>query len=85
MAGSANMSNVSQHIDPPSYNGWSMVSSTEAQRPLEGAELAVNYSEYFNQGDVGVASVCPLSSLSLDSTATDMSRPLLFGFAFSAS
>ncbi|CDR88152.1 uncharacterized protein SPSC_03738 [Sporisorium scitamineum] len=48
------MSNVSQHIDPPSYNGWSMVSSTEAQRPLEGAELAVNYSEYFNQGDTSI-------------------------------
>ncbi|CBQ70845.1 conserved hypothetical protein [Sporisorium reilianum SRZ2] len=62
MAASANTSTASERLERPSVNGWGIVSSNEAKRRLEGAELLVNYSEYFNQGDFQLTLAFPFKT-----------------------
>ncbi|TKY89360.1 hypothetical protein EX895_001891 [Sporisorium graminicola] len=66
--------NAPEHFQRASANGWQTISANEAQRPLEGAELAVNYSEYFNQGDFQLTFAFPFRT-SLDAAVLERRFP----------
>ena len=63
------MPNTFEQVEPQPLHqsDWEIVSSVEARRPLDGAELLVNYEEYHNEGYVSIRSLLCLTVY----TATD--------------